>query len=138
VREEGEVRRGRRPLGPRLVEGLEGEVEAKRRLQVILETVSGDRSVEQACDELGIEKAGFHKLRQRLLEAGLRSLEPKAAGRPSSKAAEPDPRIAALEAELRETRLELMAAQVREEIAVAMPGLLKPRAQGVKKTTWEG
>jgi hypothetical protein len=35
--------------------------------------------------------------------------------------------VAALEEEIRELRIDLKAAQVREEIALAMPHLLKPR-----------
>jgi hypothetical protein len=59
-------------------------------------------------------------------------------GKAQPKAAieEADERIAAMQEENRQLRIELRAAQIREEIAMVMPHVLKPRAQ--KKTTDRG
>jgi hypothetical protein len=51
--------RGRPASGPQLVERLEGTETAKQRLQVLLETVAGQRQIADACDELGIGKTAF-------------------------------------------------------------------------------
>lgn len=123
----------RPPLGAKLVEGMEGSEEAKRRLQVILETLSGERTVGEACEALGINEARLYALRAEALEAALSRLEPKPAGRPRKETHELD-EVSALRAELLEVRLDLQAARVREEIAIAMPHLLKPRGEGGKKT----
>jgi hypothetical protein len=73
---------GRPPKGPELVEGLEGSKEAKARLRVALETIAGEKSIAEACEELGIGPALVHHLRARALQAALVELEAKPTGRP--------------------------------------------------------
>jgi len=121
------MKRGRPPRGPKLVENLGGDVEAKRRLEVVLETLSGDRSVEDACAELGITETHFHRIRHRALAGALSALEPGTPGRPRTVPDEAAERIAELEDELADTKIDLRAAQIREEIAVLMPHLLQPK-----------
>lgn len=111
----------------------EGSEEARKRLRVILETISGTRSIAQACEELGIGEARFHELRRQALQGAVEALEPGQAGRPPV-SEEKDEKLAAMEAELIELRINLRAAQIREEIAAIMPHVLKPRAPDVKKT----
>jgi hypothetical protein len=113
--------RGRRPTGPEYVRKLDGSEQACRRLEVILQTIGGETSVQQACAALGIAATRFHQLRQVTLQAALARLEPGQAGRPS-RAAE-DPRISQLQAELDELRLQLQAASVRAELAAILPRL---------------
>ncbi len=62
------MRSGRKPAGPKLVEGLSGSDFAKKRLEQILRTVSGEATIEEACTELGISRTRFYDLRQALLE----------------------------------------------------------------------
>jgi hypothetical protein len=127
--------RGRRPGGPEQVERLDGTPEAKRRLRVILETVAGDKSVAEACKELGIGEARFHELRAVALEGAVESLEARAAGRPRKEEATEPGRVEALEREIRELKLAVQAARVREELAIAMPHVLKPRPRPSQKKT---
>ena len=119
--------RGRPPAGPGLVEGVEGPDEAKRRLRVILETVSGTRQVADACAELGISEAAFHNLRQQALAAAVEGLAPRPAGRPRKDGDPEQRRIRELEEQVFVLKKDLQAARIREEIAIAMPHLLKPR-----------
>lgn len=127
--------RGRRPMGPKLVENLDGSENAKQRLEVILETIAGKRSVEDACRSLGIQVATFHKLRGQALGAALDACEPKPAGRPAQVPTEEQQRVAELEDEIRELEFQLRAAQARAELAVAMPHVLKPgEPDALKKT----
>jgi transposase-like protein len=119
------VAQGRPPEGPKLADRLEGPDESKKRLRVILETISGQRSIADAASEIGVGAARFHELRQEVLQAALAALEPKPAGRPPSEAPASDPRVAELEAELKELTIEVKAAHVREQIALTMPHLLK-------------
>jgi hypothetical protein len=113
--------RGRRPTGPAYVWKLHGSQQACRRLQVILQTLGGEQSVQQACAALGIGSSRFHELRQEALQAAVQSLEPGQAGRPSRPAE--GPRLQQQQAEIRELRLHLQAAQVRAELAAVLPGL---------------
>lgn len=125
----------RRPAGPKMIENVDGSGEAKRRAQVILETISGHRSVADACAALGVGEARFHELRARLLEAGVEAMEPGPVGRPLKVPPAEADEVRRLKDEIRELRIDLQAARVREEIAAVMPEVLLPPAE--KKTPQE-
>lgn len=121
--------------GAELVEDLDGSEAAKRRVKVILETVSGLRTILDACIELGIGKSAFHELRKRVLQAALSDAEPRPAGRPPHEepsAAEAD--VDRLKAENEHLRQELEIAQVREEILLAMPEVFERGGDAGKKS----
>lgn len=123
--------RGRPPLGVNHVNGLDGTRESKRRLRVILQTVTGELSVAEACSRLSVCTSRFHQMRRAALAGALVGLEPQSAGRPRSEPPDTTSRLAELEAENRELRIDLQAQRVRTEIALTMPTLL----QGGKKKT---
>lgn len=123
---------GRPPKGVDLVDGLEGSVEAKKRLRAALETL-GEKSIEEVCEELGVKPSSVHQLRARALQAALEELEPRAVGRPRKKEPPVEAgRIEALERQVEGLRMELALARAREELQAAMPYLAE-RAR-VKKT----
>ena len=124
----------RKPMGPKMVENMDGSKQAKKKLKVILETVSGQKSVREACEELGIGEARFHELRKEILQSALEASEPGRAGRPRKATEEENQEIAELKDEIKELRIDLQAARVREEIAAVMPQILKPLKPGEKKT----
>ncbi len=126
--------RGRKPSGPEYVDRLGASAKATKWARVVLETLSGRLSVQDACRRLGIGEAFFNRLRLRFLTGGVPGMEDRPAGRrPRTVSAEAE-RIRALEAELSQTRLELQAAQLREEIALTMPHLLQQPTAPEKKT----
>jgi hypothetical protein len=132
------VTRGRPPEGPGLVERLDGPEDDRRRLRVILETISGQRTIASACEELGIKPARFHVLRTQALQAALDGIAPGSAGRPPKPDETPDPKVTELEAKVRDLDLELRASEVREQIALTMPHILQakppePESQKNKK-----
>jgi len=120
--------RGRVPAGPEYVEKLQGPADAKHRLEIILRTLAGTCRVQEACAELGVSEARFHQLRQEALQAALDGLAPRPPGRPA--AAPADPRVAELERRQEALRLELLAAQTREEIALVLPRLAQAGPAG--------
>jgi len=125
--------RGRKPGGPALADKVDGSESARLRLRVILETMSGDLSVEDACKRLAISEAMFYKLRSQFLQDAVGLLEPRKPGR---KKQEPDPaeaQVRELEAKVKELTLEVDIARVRTEIAVTMPHLLKKDVAKAKK-----
>lgn len=65
------TRRGRKPLGPELVEHLLGSEHAKGRLKVLLETLREEKSVPEACRALSLGESRFHELRVDTLQAAL-------------------------------------------------------------------
>jgi transposase-like protein len=111
--------RGRIPSGPEYVEHLEGSDKAKERVRVILETMQGQCRVQEACERLGICEQRFRQLRETLLQAAVASVEDRPAGRPR-RLQEPAA-VRTLRQQVAQLERELQAAQVREEIALALP-----------------
>jgi hypothetical protein len=128
------ARRGRKPTGAQLVEHLDGSKHAKSRLKVILETLSGRRTVPEACEMLGIQESMFHKMRSQVLQTALGRLEPRPLGRPSQLPSPEAQRIAELEDELVRQRSDLKGAQIRRELAEKLPRLAATAAGPGKKT----
>lgn len=124
---------GRPPLGAELVDLTEGSPEAKKRVQVILQTLGGQITIPQACIELGIGESRFHELRHELLQWMVQGAEAKPRGRPA--AAQEDARHADLQQQIQALKIDLRAAQIREELATMLPHLLHPdkQATGDKK-----
>jgi transposase-like protein len=115
---------GRKPLGPQLAQHLDGSIEAKERLEVILQTLSGQLKVAEACARLGIGEAMFHRLRMEVLQAGLSRLEPRPLGRPPRPRVPEAIRVVELEHDLKDLQLELKTTRVQLEIAQTLPHLL--------------
>lgn len=128
------ARAGRKPLGPHLVEHLEGTPRAKQRLEAILETIAGRLTIDQACESLGIAPAMFYRLRMEVLQVGLAHLEPRPLGRPPHQATAAEVRSAELTRRVAELESELHLAGVREEIASTLSAVPHGDASG-KKTS---
>lgn len=125
------AKRGRPPKGPSLVDGLDGSDAAKERFKIILRTLSGELSVEEACALLGVGEARFYELRTLVLQTALNDLEPRKTGRkPAPPPTAEEERLQQLKAENEELKIELRAAQIREELWATMPHVMKPRADG--------
>jgi hypothetical protein len=126
---------GRKPLGPALVEHLEGSFSAKERLELILATIAGQVSVVAASERLGISEAMFYKLRTRVLQSCLEDLEPKPLGRPSQVPSAEEVRSQELETQVAELERELAAERVRAELAQTLPHVVaSPESAALKKT----
>lgn len=116
---------GRPPLGAELVNQIDGSDQAKRKLRVILQTLAGEKTVPEACEELGVNRSRFHALRQEFLLDAVASLEPRNRGRPARQVNPEEVHVAELEHRVEALTVELRAAQVREELAAVMPHLFK-------------
>lgn len=118
---------GRPPGGTHHVMPLDGGVEEKHRLRVILDVMGGVMSVKQACEVLGISESRFHQLRHQVLQGALDSLAPRASGRPRLMEPEDSRRVEQLKRQVSELEMDLQAALVRTELALAMPQVLMER-----------
>ena len=134
----------RPPEGVGHVDRLDGPEELKRRLRVLLETIVGGVSVAEACEQLGVSESRLHELRRQALVGALGALMPKPAGRPSTTETTTT-REKDLEARIEELEVDLQAALVRTELALAMPELFRskknrphPKATGAKRSTPPG
>ena len=99
---------------------------------MILATLAGRCSIAEACEQLGIGEAMFHRLRSAVLQAGLDRLEPRPLGRPPQETTAEAQRIAELEARLTEVEHARQTAEVRLEVAQV---LAAPEAEDVVKKT---
>ncbi len=121
---------GRKPRGPEIVRVLAGGEQERRRLEAILNTLTGQLSFTEAAEQLGITPQRLHMLREQALQAALEALAPQPLGRPLRSAGSEQERINALQRENERLQRELAASKLREEIAVVLPG--RPR-RGEKK-----
>jgi len=126
------MRQRGRPMDPRgQVQRLEGDELAKQRLKAVLATLRGERSIDDACAELGIGASRFFELKQEALRGAVEALTPRPAGRPP-RAVAAATREQLLEARIRELEQELQCAYVRTELALALPRL-KQRPEKKRK-----
>ena len=125
---------GRPPDGTHHVDRLDGDEAGKHRLKIVLERLSGERTIEQACEELQVSPSRFHEIRREALQAALDGLTPGLSGRPKHEdpAADQD-KLRVLERENAELKLELEASYTRTEIALAMPHVLTPEGRAAIK-----
>jgi hypothetical protein len=117
----GSIMRGRKPVGPEYAEKLSGSDIAKLRAKVILETIAGTCRVQEACERLNISEQRFHQLREEMMAAAVKALEPGHAGRPAHTPTPAEEQVVTLEQQLVDKEVELRAAKARAEIAVIMP-----------------
>ena len=121
--------KGRPPLGPELVEHLDGSDPAKQRLKVILQTLTGEKTVTEACAELSVSESRFHELRSEWLQQSLVPLEPKPLGRPKPVLTPEQAQLEELRELVQKLEKELVRSQVKEELALSVPQLF----QGAKR-----
>jgi len=118
---------GAKPLGPELVEHLQGREPAKTRLKTMLRAMQGELTIPQACALLGIHETRFYVQRAQTLQAALESLEARPTGRPRRVVSPQEQRLAELEQQVRELQLDVQAAEIRLQArAIRSTPLKKP------------
>lgn len=128
------TRIGRKPQGAALVERMLGSEHAKARLKLFLQTLAGERTVDDACAQLGICSSRFFEQRNAWLHTSLELLEPRTAGRPRQEEPLPSPEeIAALRERVTELEARAAAVEVQAELARTLPHVIA-RASAPKKT----
>jgi transposase-like protein len=111
-----------------LVKSLPGSEAAKQRLELILDTLAGKCTIPKACEALGVNETRFHELRNQWIRNAVQLLEPRPSGRPPTPPPLPaEEEVAELKRQLLEQKILLEAANIREELALVMPQVLKPR-----------
>lgn len=132
---------GRPNKGIGHVDNLEVGPAEKARLRAILATISGELSVSEACEMLGIGRARFAELRAVALQGAAEALAPGRPGRPRQRDVEHDELVAELAAENERLGREAHSAWVRAEVALAMPDILaeyEKRGAAAKQRRSEG
>lgn len=125
------ARRGRPVKGARLVDELdEASAVARQRLCLILQTLAGAITIQGACEVLGVGRSRFQAMRRQFLQRAAGLLEPRARGRRRRQPTPAELEVERLRQEVAQLKLDLRATQVREEIAMVMPHLLRDRRRG--------
>jgi hypothetical protein len=127
------ARAGRKPFRLKHLKKLAVSPLVKTRLEWLLKSLSGECTVPEACAALGINESRFHKLRSDWLQASAERLEP---GRPGRRAQAKSPetrQIIALEDKVRSLEVQLRAAEVRAELAQALPQVVRAAGGAGKK-----
>lgn len=124
---------GRPPKKSDLVDSLDAGNMERERLRIILQTLSGEVSVVEACELLDVSETRFHDLRTQALEGALSALAPKPRGRPHKHEETPE-EVQKLKEQVDDLTFELQAQRVKTEIAVTMPHLLKDKPTKKKIT----
>jgi len=112
---------GRPNKGLAHVDSLDAGAFEKDRLRVILATVTGEMSVTDGCETLGIGRAHFARIRTEALQGAIEALSPGRPGRP--RRAEPPAEVAAMKREITELRQQLDKRVLERDLVVAMAGL---------------
>jgi hypothetical protein len=125
---------GRKPEGSQHARKYKGSQEGKKRLEVILKTLAGEMKVEEACRILGIKEALFHRLRTRGVVAMGEALERKAGGPPKKETEISQEEFEKVKRENLQLKLHIRGQQIREEMAILMPEVIKKARESQKKT----
>ena len=115
-----------------LVEHLGGSETARLKMKIILQSLTGELDIETARRQTGVTKRTFHKLRIRAIQAALDSLEPQPRGRPRNNPKDRE-EIDRLKKEIETLKYAAHTSQIRQEIALMMPAVMKPNATEQKK-----
>jgi hypothetical protein len=128
---------GRPILGAGLVDRLQGSDRAKLIVRTLLETISGQRTIDEAAKVLDCNGAYVHALRERLLTATIAAAEP----RPHGPAPKPEidavtrEAIDTAEARARDAEVALELERCRSELALVFGPRLSRRAFRKKNRT---
>lgn len=87
----------------------------KHRLEVILETLTGNVTIAEACEQLGIGESRFHELRKTALEDALETMRPGYVGRPRKDRPSPE-QIEEMRRKIEDLEQELRKEQTRTEV----------------------
>jgi len=117
------MRRGRPPAGVHVIDQLTAPAAVRRRVRIVLATLTGERSIADACTQLGVRRSRVYALRRQVLQGAVDALQARPRGRP--RVTRPDEaEVRSLRQRVHELELALRATQLRSEIALTMPFLL--------------
>ena len=113
---------GRPNKGIGHVNNCDGSRQSKQRARVILQTITGELSVNEACAKLGIQRPQFAKLRAKAMQGTVDALEPGRPGRPRRHDVESEQREAELQAKIAQLENQLHVEQIRAAVVQILPG----------------
>ena len=117
---------GRPNKGVDHVDRIDAPNEDKRRAKIVLQTLSEEISVEEACRRLSIGTSRFHELRKEVLSGAIAGARPGRPGRPRKEETRVERKIRRLEGRVKELQEELHLSLLRTELAVALPHVFHP------------
>lgn len=91
--------------------------QSQLRGRVVMQTLTGELSVEDACEQLGIDRSRFWRIRDQALQWYLESFEPGRPGRPRKRDVEVDAKEQELLDRVAQLERELRLAEARADLA---------------------
>jgi hypothetical protein len=117
---------GRPNLGVDHVDRIDAPEEEKRRVKIVLQTMTEELSVSEACRRLSITTSRFHELRLEILQGAIEGARPGRPGRPRKEESKDERKILRLEGRIKDLQEELEMSLLRTELAVALPHVFHP------------
>lgn len=131
----------RPPTGPALVHRLDGSSAAKTKTAIILETIAGTMSIEEAAEQLGVTRAYVFVLRDQILAGAIAAAEPRTPGpKPTVPDADRDAQAAvrqllhASEQRAKDAEIALELERCRSELALVLGPRLKKNGRKQKRS----
>lgn len=121
---------GRPNKGVTHVDNCDGSELSKERAKMVLQTITGELSVSEAMEKLGIQRPYFAELRLRALQGAVDALEPGRPGRKPNHEAHTDQQVTEMEAKIAALERELLLQRTRAEVAEILPGRLDDQKGG--------
>lgn len=100
--------------------------QSQLRGRVVMQTLTGELSVAEACEQLGVDRSRFWHLRDQALQWYLDSFEPGRPGRPRKHDVEVDAEAKALRERVAQLERELKLAEARADLAGLDPKKVAP------------
>ena len=122
-------RPGRPNKGAAHIDQVDSDPVTKARAKAILATISGELTVAQACEAIGVSKTRFEMLRSQMLEAAVQGLQPGKPGRPRTRpSVESDGRVKELSAKVASLERDLHRSELALEISEILPRVVADMA----------
>lgn len=118
--------------GPALVQRLAGSDDAKLRTEVVLDTIAGRCTLDDAAERLGVARSYLVILRDQILQGAIAAAEPRKSG-PKPRTKEAD--LIAELAQSRRLAKDLEIALELERCRVELAAVLGPRLKKTPTTT---
>lgn len=115
------------------VDAMKGNRQAKHRVAVILQALCDQKSVADACAELGIGPTQFANLRTRMLQGAVDAMEPQPIGRPRLDPQPADEDLDELEQEIFDLEQENTMLQAKLEVQAALRAARASKSQSSSK-----